>query len=46
MLQAAPETLDIAMGEITDKASGKPRMTAAAFARGRGVSAGDVLEIA
>jgi len=27
MLQAAPETLDIAMGEITDKASGKPRMT-------------------
>jgi len=28
------------------QASGKPRMTAAAFARGRGVSAGDVLEIA
>jgi carbon-monoxide dehydrogenase large subunit len=27
MLQATPETLDIAMGEITDKASGKPRMT-------------------
>ncbi|MCA3285217.1 MAG: xanthine dehydrogenase family protein [Roseomonas sp.] len=27
MLQASPETLDIAMGEITDKASGKPRMT-------------------
>jgi carbon-monoxide dehydrogenase large subunit len=27
MLQAAPETLDIAMGEITDKASSKPRMT-------------------
>ncbi len=27
MLQAVPETLDIAMGEITDKASGKPRMT-------------------
>jgi len=27
MLQAAPETLDIAMGEITDKATGKPRMT-------------------
>ena len=27
MLQAAPEILDIAMGEITDKASGKPRMT-------------------
>jgi carbon-monoxide dehydrogenase large subunit len=26
MLQAAPETLDIAMGEITDKANGKPRM--------------------
>ena len=28
------------------QASGKPRMTAAAFARGRGVSVGDVLEIA
>jgi carbon-monoxide dehydrogenase large subunit len=27
MLQAAPETLDVVMGEITDKASGKPRMT-------------------
>jgi len=27
MLQATPETLDIAMGEITDKASSKPRMT-------------------
>ena len=27
MLQAAPEALDVVMGEITDKASGKPRMT-------------------
>ncbi|MCA3408867.1 MAG: molybdopterin-dependent oxidoreductase, partial [Roseomonas sp.] len=27
MLQAAPDTLDVVMGEITDRASGKPRMT-------------------